>query len=72
MVLSLTSVPAGVALLFRKPRPVKHNVVTAQQAYRPALDFALARRWPVVAGAYAEYRIKDVALYVTLIAVGTA
>jgi cobalt-zinc-cadmium resistance protein CzcA len=53
MVLSLTFVPAGVALLFRKPRPEKHNIVmsAAQRAYRPALSFALARRWPVVAGA---------------------
>jgi heavy metal efflux system protein len=53
MVLSLTFVPAGVALLFRKPRPERHNVVmnAAQRAYRPALNFALASRWPVVAGA---------------------
>ncbi len=44
MVLSLTFVPAGVALLFRKPRPEKHNVVmsAAQRVYGPALNFALA------------------------------
>lgn len=53
MVLSLTFVPAGVALLFRKPRPEKHNIVmsAAQRAYRPALEFALAQRWPVVIAA---------------------
>ncbi len=53
MVLSLTFVPAGVALLFRKPHPEKHNIVMsgAQRAYRPALDFALRRRWPIVAAA---------------------
>ena len=53
MVLSLTFVPAGVALLFRKQRLEKHNVVmsAAQRIYRPALRFALTRRWPVVAGA---------------------
>lgn len=53
MVLSLTFVPAGVALLFRKPRPEKHNVVmsAAQRVYGPALNFALGWRWPVIAGA---------------------
>jgi heavy metal efflux system protein len=53
MILALTFVPAGVALLFRNPRPEKHNVVmsAAQSAYRPALSFALAHRWPVVIGA---------------------
>ena len=52
MVLSLTFVPAGVALLFRTPRPEKHNVVmaTAERAYRPVLAFALARRTPLIAG----------------------
>jgi cobalt-zinc-cadmium resistance protein CzcA len=52
MVLSLTFVPAGVALLFRKPQPEKHNVVmaAAERAYRPVLAFALARRTPVFAG----------------------
>jgi cobalt-zinc-cadmium resistance protein CzcA len=52
MVLSLTFVPAGVALLFRKPKPEKHNIVMAgaERAYRPVLAFALANRWPVVGG----------------------
>ena len=55
MVLSLTFVPAGVALLFRRPVREKRNVVMsgAQTLYRPALHFALAHRWPVVIGATA-------------------
>jgi heavy metal efflux system protein len=50
MLLSLTFVPAGVALLFRHPKPEKHNFVmaNAEKAYRPVLSFALANRWPVV------------------------
>lgn len=53
MVLSLTLVPAGVAFLFRKPQPDKHNLVmnAAQAAYRPVLAFALRWRWPVVVSA---------------------
>jgi cobalt-zinc-cadmium resistance protein CzcA len=52
MVLSLTFVPAGVALLFRNPKPEKHNIVMAgaERAYRPALAFALANRLPVLGG----------------------
>jgi cobalt-zinc-cadmium resistance protein CzcA len=52
MMLSLTFVPAGVALLFRHPKPEKHNIVmaNAEKAYRPVLSFALAYRWPVVGG----------------------
>ncbi len=52
MLLSLTFVPAGVALLFRTPRPEKHNVVmaAASSAYKPILAFALLRRWPIVVG----------------------
>lgn len=55
MVLSLTFVPAGVAFLFRKPRPEKHNVVVrvATSAYEPVLGFALRARWPIVGGALA-------------------
>lgn len=53
MALSLTLVPAGVAFLFRKPKPEKHNIVmsAAHAAYRPVLAFALQWRWPVVVGA---------------------
>lgn len=53
MLLSLTFVPAGVAFLFRNPRPEKHNVVmnAAQTGYRPVLAFALRWRWSMVAGA---------------------
>jgi cobalt-zinc-cadmium resistance protein CzcA len=48
MVLSLTFVPAGVAFLFRKPRPERENVVVraAQSSYQPLL--ALALRHPSV------------------------
>jgi cobalt-zinc-cadmium resistance protein CzcA len=53
MLLSLTFVPAGVALLFRKPQAERHNMVmsAAERAYRPALGFSLRHRWPMVAGA---------------------
>lgn len=53
MLLSLTFVPAGVAFLFRNPRPEKHNVVmsAANSAYAPILDFALHWRRTMVAGA---------------------
>ena len=55
MVLSLTFVPAGVAFLFRNPRPERRNVVidAARSAYRPVLAFSLRSRWPVVVGAAA-------------------
>lgn len=53
MLLSLTFVPAGVAFLFRNPRPEKHNIVmgAALSGYRPVLAFALRWRWSMVAGA---------------------
>ncbi|MBB6094997.1 cobalt-zinc-cadmium resistance protein CzcA [Povalibacter uvarum] len=53
MLLSLTLVPAGVAFLFRNPKPEKHNVVMsiAHAAYQPVLAFALRWRWSVVLGA---------------------
>jgi heavy metal efflux system protein len=53
MILAVTFVPAGVALLFRTPRPEQHNPVVnaAQAAYRPALLVALAHRWPIVIAA---------------------
>lgn len=53
MVLSLTFVPAGVAFLFRKPVPEKHNVIVraANSAYEPLIGVALRLRWPVVGSA---------------------
>lgn len=55
MVLSLTFVPAGVAFLFRNPRPEKHNIVMekADAGYRPLLAFALRHPWSMVVGAAA-------------------
>lgn len=53
MLLALTFVPAGVALLFRKPVLEKRNFVMekASAAYQPVLAFALRRRVGVVIGA---------------------
>ncbi len=53
MSLSLTFVPAGVAFLFRKPVPEKHNVIVraANSAYEPLLGIALRSRWPIVGSA---------------------
>jgi cobalt-zinc-cadmium resistance protein CzcA len=53
MMLSLTFVPAGVAFLFRKPVPEKHNVIVraASSAYEPLLGIALRLRWPIVGSA---------------------
>jgi heavy metal efflux system protein len=53
IVLALTFVPAGVALLFRKPTVERRNPVMegAYAGYRPALEFALRRRGTVLAGA---------------------
>jgi len=50
MVLSITFVPAGVALLFRKPVQEKENKVinTARIWYRPILMLSLKYRWAVV------------------------
>ena len=47
MLLSLTFVPAGVALLFRKPVVEKENLVMrgASRVYRPVLAAALRLRW---------------------------
>jgi heavy metal efflux system protein len=55
MVLSLTFVPAGVAFLFRNPRPEKHNIIMekAHAWYQPALAFAMRQRWAMVVGAAA-------------------
>ena len=53
MLLSLTFVPAGVALLFRKPVVEKENLVMrgASRAYRPLLEMALRLRWAMLAAA---------------------
>jgi cobalt-zinc-cadmium resistance protein CzcA len=52
-VLSLTFVPAAVALFVRAPKEEKENRIMtwAQRAYRPALRYALANRVVVVTGA---------------------
>jgi cobalt-zinc-cadmium resistance protein CzcA len=53
MVLSVTFVPAGVALLFRKKVVVRENPVlsVARTLYAPVLRFALRYRWTVMSGA---------------------
>lgn len=53
MLLSVTFVPAMVALLFKKPVQEKHNLIigAAAAAYRPALVWVLKARWFVVLGA---------------------
>ncbi|MFP5336970.1 MAG: efflux RND transporter permease subunit [Gammaproteobacteria bacterium] len=55
MLLSLTFVPAAVALLFRKPVAEKENLIMrgASRVYRPALEAALKARVPLLAGAAA-------------------
>ena len=55
MILSVTFVPAGVALLFRGPVEVKENVIIrgARSLYRPILVVALRFRWMVVSVAAA-------------------
>ncbi|ROH89496.1 CusA/CzcA family heavy metal efflux RND transporter [Stagnimonas aquatica] len=51
--LSVTFVPAGVALLFRGPVKEKHNLVleTARRGYEPLLRWALKLRAALLAGA---------------------
>ena len=55
MVLSVTFVPAGVAILFRGPVKEKENRIVegARSLYRPLLSAALRWRWAVVSGAVA-------------------
>lgn len=55
MILSITFVPAGVALLFRKPIEEKENALVrgARALYRPVLIAALRFRWLVVGAAAA-------------------
>jgi cobalt-zinc-cadmium resistance protein CzcA len=51
MMLSVTFVPAGIALLFKKPVQEKENAAirSARSLYRPLLIAALRFRWTVVA-----------------------
>jgi len=53
MILSVTFVPAGVAILFRKPLDEKENAVvrSIRTLYRPTLLLALRLRWAVVTAA---------------------
>ena len=55
MILSVTFVPAGVALLFRKPIEEKENLIVrgARSMYRPVLLAALRFRWGVMGSAVA-------------------
>lgn len=55
MVLSITFVPACVALLFRKPVPEKPSRIirATQSLYKPVVTAALRLRWLVIAGAAA-------------------
>ncbi len=50
MILSITFIPASIALLFRKPIQEKENIIvrSAQSLYRPLLRFTLRFRWSVV------------------------
>ena len=53
MLLSLTFVPAAVAILFRQPVMEKHNwlMQAASHGYRPVLKFALRWRWLMLTAA---------------------
>ena len=55
MILSVTFVPAAVALLFRKPIEEKENLIVrgVRSLYRPTLLVALRFRWGVVGAAIA-------------------
>ncbi len=55
MILSITFIPAGVALLFKKPVKEKTGklVQTTLSIYKPILSFSLKFRWLVVSGALA-------------------
>ncbi|MEE8342676.1 MAG: CusA/CzcA family heavy metal efflux RND transporter [Gammaproteobacteria bacterium] len=55
LILSLTAVPAAVALFVRGRVAEKENAFMGlmRRLYEPALDFVLAHRWPVVTAAAA-------------------
>lgn len=50
MLLSITFVPACIALFFKKPVVIKQNLVirSAKKVYEPLLHFAIKARWLVV------------------------
>jgi heavy metal efflux system protein len=50
MILSITFVPAAIAILFRKPIQVKESKIikTSRSLYQPILMFSLRFRWTVV------------------------
>ena len=53
MVLSVTFVPAAIALTFKKPVKEKHNVImsASESLYKPVLRFVIKARWFVVSTA---------------------
>ena len=55
MLLSITFVPACVAVFFKKPVEIKHNIImsSANKAYKPLLHFAIKARWLIVVFAIA-------------------
>jgi len=55
MILSITFIPAGVALLFKKPIKEKKNIIVegARSLYKPILTLSLKFRWAVMASAIA-------------------
>ncbi|MGC1497851.1 MAG: CusA/CzcA family heavy metal efflux RND transporter [Sulfitobacter sp.] len=55
IVLSVTFVPACVAILFNKPFQEKESPIikVAHKAYKPLLKFALRARWAIMVGALA-------------------
>ena len=63
MILSVTFVPAGVALLFRGPVDAKANKIvrSARALYRPTLIAALHLRWAVVTGAVVLVLVSGIA-----------
>ncbi|HMB72434.1 MAG TPA: CusA/CzcA family heavy metal efflux RND transporter, partial [Gammaproteobacteria bacterium] len=63
MILSVTFVPAGVAILFRSPVKDKENRIVegARSLYRPVLGAALRFRWAIVSGAVALVIVSSLA-----------
>ncbi len=55
LILSLTAVPAAIALFVRGPISEKENRIMAwaKKVYTPALSFVMQHRWPVVTAAVA-------------------
>lgn len=54
MLLSITFVPAAIALMFKGPIVEKDNIIikSAQSVYKPVLSFVLKARWLVVISAF--------------------